>query len=299
MTSSRHHTVFHLILVGAAATLAGCASNGDYYYGPDTAYYEQPANHYYGGSATSGYYERNYYSPAPRYTTHIERHDYWYYPAADCYYDPRVRVYMYHDHGRWVRAHEPPHHLRPHLGNHVVVRSRHERPYEEHAQHRERYAFPRHERGQEPRGIHQAIVGAPRSYAAERGRDERRVPNDQRGNLHNTRSYERIFERGQERREDAHRPRTQKSAVQVEAGRGGGIGARIAERREAPAMVVPAKRPETQAARIIREKEQARDNAATDDIKQRGKSRQDGARRSPKRPLSQDDAVKLVVGPVR
>ena len=305
MTSSRHHAVFRLILAGAAVALAGCASNGDYYYGPDTAYYDQPANHYYGGSGTSGYYERNYYSPAPRYTTHIEQHDYWYYPAADCYYDPRVRVYMYHDHGRWVRAHEPPHHLRPHLSNHVVVRSRHERPYEEHAQHRERYA--RHERGPEPRGIHQAIAsqprakevrrGAPHSSATERGRDERRVPDDQRGNLHNTRPYERILERGQERQEDAHRARTHKSAVQVEAGRGGGIGARSAERREAPVVVVPAKRPETQAARIIRDKEQARDKAAAGDTKQGGKARQDDPRRSSKRPPGQDDAIKLVISP--
>ena len=307
MTSSRPRTVFRLVFAGAAVALAGCASNGDYYYGPDTAYYDQPANHYYSGSGTGAYHERTYYAPASHYTTHIEQHDYWYYPEADCYYDPRVRVYMYHEHDRWVHARELPHHLRPHLSNHVVVRSRHERPYEEHAQHRERYAFSRHEREREPRGIHQAIVSQPRaeeerrgvplSSVAERGRDERRFTNDPRGILRDTRPYERILERGQEHHEDAYRARTQRPQTQVEAGRGGGIGGRIVERRDAPVMTTPANRPETQPAHTLRGKEQPRDKTADGDTKQRGKSRQDDPRRSPQRPPGRDDAIKQVVSP--
>lgn len=85
MSSSRQRIILRLILAGAAAAaLTGCASNGDYYYGPDTAYYyDQPANYYYGGLGTISYYEQNRYSPAPRYSTHVEQRGYWYYPGAE------------------------------------------------------------------------------------------------------------------------------------------------------------------------------------------------------------------------
>lgn len=100
-----------LILTAAALVLTACAHGRDDYY----------------------------YAPAPYYGSGVTHYDYWYYPAIGCYYDPHARVYLYYEHDRWVRARALPPRLRPHLGAHVTVRVPHDRPYEEHQRHRERY----------------------------------------------------------------------------------------------------------------------------------------------------------------
>lgn len=121
MTSPTFPNVARLGLAAvAAACLAGCAHvRGDYDpYGYDSHYYDA------------------YPYPASR----VAYYDYWYYPALDCYYDSRARIYIYYEHDRWVRARALPPHLRPHLGRHVIVRAPHDRPYEHHNWHREQHA---------------------------------------------------------------------------------------------------------------------------------------------------------------
>lgn len=81
----------------------------------------------------------HYSTPAPYHRSGVTYHDYWYYPALGCYYDPHARVYLYYERDRWLRARALPPHLRPRLGAHVTVRAPHDRPYEEHHRHRERY----------------------------------------------------------------------------------------------------------------------------------------------------------------
>lgn len=174
-----------LALLGAAAVaLGGCASyGGDYYSGPDTAYYGAPADGYYSGPRTTTYYDRGgygdtYYAPAPRYSA-AELHDYWYYPAVGCYYDPQLRVYLYFEHNRWMRARELPAHFRPHLGHPVTVRAPHGHPYAEHHRHRDRYAPERYRDDHDRRDRHareerreRVWLDDPRDAAAERHRDD-------------------------------------------------------------------------------------------------------------------------------
>lgn len=122
------------------------------------------------GCVSAPYYDE----PDPYYSPRAAYHDYWYYPAIGAYYDPHARIYIYYEHDHWIRAQALPRRMRPHLGHHVSVRSRHERPYEEHHRHREQYQPERYrERNQTHRGD-DAWLGAPRQPSQQHDRDDRR-----------------------------------------------------------------------------------------------------------------------------
>lgn len=122
----------------------------------------------------------HYYDPDPYYSPRVVYHDYWYYPAIGAYYDPRARIYIYHEHNHWIRARALPPHIRPHLGHHVTVRSRHDRPYEEHHRHRHQYQPERYrERDHTHRG-NDAWIGAPRHQNPQPDRNDRSIENHDR-----------------------------------------------------------------------------------------------------------------------
>jgi len=158
MTAPRLSIYVRLALVAAAVgNLSGCVAPGGHY--EPAPYYAAPGD-YYGG------YYGDYY-------------DYWYYPAIGSYYDPRARLYMYYEHDHWIRSHALPPHYRPYLGNHVTVRSPHDRPYEDHYRHRERYTperykSDRNENGPSVRKGEDVWIGAPRRPTPDRDRDDRR-----------------------------------------------------------------------------------------------------------------------------
>lgn len=125
MTTSRVLTAVRLALSAlVAGALMACAPTRDYAYESD----------------------RDYYESAPYYGPHAAYYDYWYYPEAGFYYDPRIRIYIYQEHDHWIRSPRLPPHLHSHRGGHVTVRSPHDRPYEDHLRHRDRYAPERDDR---------------------------------------------------------------------------------------------------------------------------------------------------------
>ena len=110
-----------------------------------------------------------YYSPRPLY------YDYWYYPAIGSYYDPRTRIYIYFQHGHWIRARELPVRFRPYLGRYVTIRSSHERPYEEQLRHREQYAPERYRAKQADQLDHDVWIGVRNPPVRSREHDQRRT----------------------------------------------------------------------------------------------------------------------------
>jgi hypothetical protein len=120
-----------------------------------------------------------YYSPRPLY------YDYWYYPAIGSYYDPRARTHIYLQHGHWIRARELPARVRPYLGRYVTIRSSHERPYEEHLRHREKYIRERYRAKLADQRDHDVWIGAPnppvRPRKLDRDTGGERHRNDGRG----------------------------------------------------------------------------------------------------------------------
>jgi len=166
MTAPRLSTYVRLALVAAAVgNLSACVATGGYY---------EPAPYY----ASPGYYYGDYYG---------DYYDYWYYPAIGGYYDPRARLYMYYEHDHWIRSHALPPHYRPYLGSHVTIHSRHDRPYEDHYKHRERYAPERYKSERyrhtpSDRKDNDIWIGAPRRPTPDRDRDDRRPDNSNRDN---------------------------------------------------------------------------------------------------------------------
>ncbi len=146
MTSSRLSTYARITFVAAAAgVLAACA----------------PVRHH--------------PEPAPYYAPRVVYHDYWYYPAIGCYYDPRARMYLYYEHDHWVHARVLPVHVRPHLGRHVIVRSQHNRPYEAYPRHREQYTPERYRKSEKGQRHDDVWVGPPRQSNPPRDRNEPRT----------------------------------------------------------------------------------------------------------------------------
>lgn len=116
---------------------------------------------------------RDDYDPYPYHSPRASYYDYWYYPAVGSYYDTRTRYYIYYERDRWVRAHTLPRHMRPHLGRHVIVRSPHDRPYEQHQRHREQYTPERYKRLPADGRGNDVWLGAPRREMPARDRDDR------------------------------------------------------------------------------------------------------------------------------
>lgn len=115
----------------------------------------------------------DYYQPAPHYPPQATYYDYWYYPAIGCYFDIRTNFYIYFEHGRWVRARVLPPHWRPYLGRHVIIRSPHQRPYEEHLRHRDQHPPERYKKTRPGEQGHDTWVGPPRAQIPDRDRDRR------------------------------------------------------------------------------------------------------------------------------
>jgi hypothetical protein len=116
----------------------------------------------------------HHYQPDPYYSPHAVYYDYWYYPAIDCYYDPRTRIYIYHEQDQWIRTRALPSHVRPYLGHHVSVRSPHQRPYERNHRHRQQYLPERYTKRDPAHRRDHAWIGAPRQSSPPRDRDDRR-----------------------------------------------------------------------------------------------------------------------------
>lgn len=123
---------------------------------------------------------------APRYSSpHTQYYDYRYYPAIDSYYDPRASVYIYFADDRWIRSRTLPAHVRPHLGHHVTIRSRHQRPYEQHRRHRGHSDPDKHrpQRNDKTRRGHRrddVRIGLPRRATPDRDRHRQRPENGDR-----------------------------------------------------------------------------------------------------------------------
>ncbi|MGD8590844.1 MAG: hypothetical protein PVG22_18630 [Chromatiales bacterium] len=130
------------------------------------------------------------YEPDLYHSQHSVYYDYWYYPQIDSYYDPRARIYIYHEHDHWIRARTLPPRMRTHLGHHVTVRSPHDRPYEEHHRHRQQYQPERYrEREHDHRGD-ESWIGAPHQQSPQRDRDDRHRESRYRDRDGNDRRYE-------------------------------------------------------------------------------------------------------------
>ncbi len=128
---------------------------------------------------------RDHAGPPGHHSARVLYQDYWYYPAIGAYYDPRVRIYIYYEHNHWVRARNLPVHLHTYTGRHVIVHSRHERPYEEHRRHRERYAPARYapepeKKSPQARRARDLWVGEPRQPNRGRAGDESRSDANER-----------------------------------------------------------------------------------------------------------------------
>lgn len=117
----------------------------------------------------------HYHDPDRYYSSRVVYYDYWYYPAIGAYYDPRARTYIYYEHDHWIRARALPQRIRPYVGNHVTVRSSHDRPYEEHYRHWEKHQPERYrERDLSHRG-QDAWIGAPHYRRPQPDRDDRPI----------------------------------------------------------------------------------------------------------------------------
>lgn len=123
---------------------------------------------------------RDYDGPVRIYSPRPAFYDYWYYPAIGSYYDPRARLYLYSENDRWIRARQLPVRVRPYLGRYVVIRSAHERPYEENLRHRERYAPEKYRPARDKKKVqpyerdNDTWIGAPQPPRREQDRDQRR-----------------------------------------------------------------------------------------------------------------------------
>jgi len=121
----------------------------------------------------------HYYDRYPHASTRVVYYDYWYYPAIGAYYDPRARIYIYHEHDHWIRTRALPPRMRSHLGHHVTVRSPHDRPYEEHHRHRQQYQPERHREWDRSHND-DAWIGTPRQPSHQYDRDVRRTEDHDR-----------------------------------------------------------------------------------------------------------------------
>ena len=131
-----------------------------------------------------------YYDPGPYYLPRVVYYDYWYYPAIGAYYDPVAHIYIYHEHNHWIRARTLPPRIRPYLGQHVTVRSPHDRPYEEHHRHREQHQPERYRKRDPVHHGADAWIGAPRQQSPQRERDDRRIERHDRDRNVNDRRRE-------------------------------------------------------------------------------------------------------------
>lgn len=213
MTTQRFSLYARLALAAVAAgAISACAPTRQYY--EPARYYGEPAGDYYAPDREYYAPDREYYAPAPQYSApqayYGEYRDYWYYPAIETYYDPRVSIYIYQEHNHWVSARALPPHLRPRLGHHVTVRSPHDRPYADHHRHRERYASGRRDPERYDADRHDGKrykktppvrtrdngrYDAPRQPLAERDRHQRRE-NDGNRNWQNKNGQDNVSPRG-------------------------------------------------------------------------------------------------------
>lgn len=172
MTTARLSTRFTqllrlALLAGAAVGLSGCASHPPHDYPRERVYYEPYGDYY----------------------------DYLYYPAIGAYYDPRIRIYFYYEHNRWIRTRSLPPHCRPYLDRHVTVRSPRDRPYADHDRHREHYAPERYrkpvDKGHNTRRLDNVWVGVPRPPAKTYERKDSYKDNGYRDGDRTPRAHER------------------------------------------------------------------------------------------------------------
>ena len=131
-----------------------------------------------------------YYEPDPYYSPRLAYYDYWYYPAIGAYYDPGARIYIYYEDNHWIRTRALPSRMRPYLGRHVTLRSPHDRPYEQHHRHRQRYQ-PERYRERDP-AHHGDVpwIGTPRQQNPQRDRNDRRSEDHDRDRNGNDRRRE-------------------------------------------------------------------------------------------------------------
>ena len=277
MTTHRLSSSIRLAMVAVAAVaLTACASSGDYHQDSRGDYYE----------------------PAPYYGSRADYYDYWYYPSAGFYYDPRIRIYIYQEHDHWIRARRLPAHLHSHQGRHVTIRAPRDRPYEDHPRHRDRYDTERYkqERYRNLSPEHRdsgGRVDAPRQRLPERYRDDRRWHDGDEDNRDRTRD-------GYPDRRSIHRlqpdrapdsgyqaPRTLRDAADLGARHNAG-------RREPASRVVPVKQQFVPPARATR-KGEAEHKPRSGDPDRRGKERSNdnaGSKQRPPDPEGRDDAVR-------
>ena len=114
------------------------------------------------------------YEPDRYYSPQVTYYDYWYYPAVGAYYDTHAHTYIYFEQDHWIRARVLPSRFRPYLGRYVNIRSRNDRPYEEHDRHRQQYAPERYKRSKPGARGNDVWLGAPRKEIPQHDRDERR-----------------------------------------------------------------------------------------------------------------------------
>lgn len=81
----------------------------------------------------------HYHDAPPAHAPAHGYYSYWYYPDVEVYFDIHREVYFYFDAGRWVTVRVLPPHLHSHLGRHVNLRMKHDRPWREHRHHKHRY----------------------------------------------------------------------------------------------------------------------------------------------------------------
>lgn len=69
----------------------------------------------------------------------VVAYDYWYYPDVQVYFDINRRIYFYYSNHRWIQTRVLPAQWRSRLHGHVLIKSRHQRPYLEYNEHLRKY----------------------------------------------------------------------------------------------------------------------------------------------------------------